>query len=134
MKLTASPGGSYAWSNGATTQSITVAEAGVFTVRVRNAGGCSTRSEPVAISVANPDSQPAITGTTVTGDGQVGFTILAPGCDASCLMVESIDLLASPLRWNADTQAVITRLDVGKFECRFTISESGRSYRIRASP
>ncbi len=134
VKLTASAGESYAWSNGATTQSITVADAGVFTVRVANAEGCSTKSEPVSISRAAPAAQPAITGTTITSDGHAVFTILAAGYEESCLTVESFDLLASHPRWNADAQAMITRLEIGRFECRFTISESGRIYRIRASP
>lgn len=40
VRLTASAGSSYAWSNGATTQSIDVDLAGTYTVNVTNSSGC----------------------------------------------------------------------------------------------
>jgi hypothetical protein len=53
VQLTASAGASYEWSNGATTQSITVSTAGTYTVRVTAANGCSSDSAPVTVTV-NP--------------------------------------------------------------------------------
>lgn len=51
--LTASAGSAYSWSNGATTQSITVTQSGNYTVSVTNGLGCTTVSAPVAVSVAD---------------------------------------------------------------------------------
>lgn len=44
-------GNDYLWSNGETTQSITVSEAGTYTVTVTSISGCSATSEPVTINV-----------------------------------------------------------------------------------
>jgi gliding motility-associated-like protein len=42
----------FLWSNGETTQSITVTGAGTYSVAVTNVAGCSATSEPVVIEVA----------------------------------------------------------------------------------
>jgi len=53
--LTASAGTSWQWSNGATTQSITVTNTGNHSVTVTNANGCSATSAATAVSVSpNP--------------------------------------------------------------------------------
>ena len=46
VMLTASSAASYTWSNGATTQSITVSSAGSYGVTVTGANGCSATSAP----------------------------------------------------------------------------------------
>lgn len=51
--LTATAGSSYVWSNGATTQSITVTSSGSFTVTVTQATGCSRTSAATTVTV-NP--------------------------------------------------------------------------------
>ena len=51
--LTASTGSTYVWSNGATSQSITVTQSGNYTVTVTNGLGCTTNSAPVSVSVAD---------------------------------------------------------------------------------
>jgi gliding motility-associated-like protein len=51
--LTASSGSSYAWSNGAQTQSITVSTSGSYYVTVTNASGCSATSNATVVTV-NP--------------------------------------------------------------------------------
>lgn len=52
--LTAPSSSAYSWSNGSSTQSITVTTAGTYTVQVSNAAGCqSTASNGVAVTV-NP--------------------------------------------------------------------------------
>jgi PKD-like domain/Pregnancy-associated plasma protein-A/Secretion system C-terminal sorting domain len=71
VTLTSSLANSYLWSNGATTQSITVAVSGNYTVTVSNGSGCTGISPPVTV-VAMPDpTQPVpITGNTVVAPGQ----------------------------------------------------------------
>ena len=59
--LTASAGASYAWSNGATTPSITVTESGWYSVIVTNAQGCSTSSAPTQVTV-NPLPMASVSG------------------------------------------------------------------------
>ncbi len=61
--LSAPDGFQYLWSTGATTQGITVSQAGSYSVSVRNATGCqSPASDPVVITTANGDA-------TITQDG-----------------------------------------------------------------
>jgi uncharacterized repeat protein (TIGR01451 family) len=80
VTLTASPsGGSYLWSNGATTQSITVFGSGSFSVTV-TVGGCSATSAPTNVTV-NPAPIVSIGGpstfcggSTITLDAGPGFS------------------------------------------------------------
>jgi hypothetical protein len=51
--LNASAGSSWLWSNGATTQAITVITGGFYGVRVTNASGCFANSAPTGV-VVNP--------------------------------------------------------------------------------
>jgi hypothetical protein len=51
---------SYQWSNGATSQKITVKDTGTFTVTVRDANGCGGTSLPVVVK-RNPPPTPVIT-------------------------------------------------------------------------
>lgn len=48
--LTSSSGASYTWSNGATTQSVTVSTAGSYSVTVDDGAGCSATSAPVVVN------------------------------------------------------------------------------------
>jgi hypothetical protein len=65
VTLTAAVGSSYSWSNGATTQSITVINSGNFNCVV-NANGCTTTSNtiPVTVNVRPTASVTAASGTT----------------------------------------------------------------------
>jgi hypothetical protein len=63
----AGTGGSYLWSTGATTSSISVSSAGTYTVTITNAGGCSATSAGTIITLT---SLPTITATT--GDSRCG--------------------------------------------------------------
>ena len=68
VTLTAPAGmNSYAWSNGAATQSITVNATGSFTVTVTSAAGCTATSPPTIVTVNQP--QPA----TITASGPTSF-------------------------------------------------------------
>src|SRR5437868_12436924 len=55
VTLTASTASSYLWSNGATTQAITVNASGNYSATVMNGNGCSATSAPTVVTVnANP--------------------------------------------------------------------------------
>ncbi|MDP3461617.1 MAG: ice-binding family protein [Bacteroidales bacterium] len=51
VMLTSSPGVSYLWSTGQTTQSIMVNTSGAYTVTVTNSFGCSNTSQPTVVTV-----------------------------------------------------------------------------------
>ncbi|HYC91570.1 MAG TPA: PKD domain-containing protein, partial [Thermoanaerobaculia bacterium] len=77
VTLTAPAGYSYAWSNGATTQSITVNASGAYSVTVTNASGCSATSAPTTVTVNAKPSTPAVTAngpTTFCEGGSVTLT------------------------------------------------------------
>lgn len=82
--LTATAGNTYLWSNGATTQSITVVASGVFTVNVITDEGCAGDSDPTQVTV-NPLPTPTVTpvGSTTFCDG--GSVTLTTGSYASYL-------------------------------------------------
>ena len=65
--LTATSGQTYNWTNGATTQSITVNQSGSYGVTVSYVGGCTSSATPVVVTV-NP--APA---TTITASGSITF-------------------------------------------------------------
>lgn len=67
VTLTASPASSYLWSNGATTPSITISNAGNYTVTVTNAYRCAATSAPVTVTVN------ALPAPTVTANGSTTF-------------------------------------------------------------
>ena len=57
VDLAAGTATSYSWSNGATTQSITVTAAGSFTVVVTDANSCTATSAPTAVTLfTNPNT------------------------------------------------------------------------------
>jgi hypothetical protein len=72
---------SYLWSNGATTQTITISNSGSFSVTVTNGAGCSGTSSPTNVTVSSAPT-PSITangpttfcpGGSVTLDAGAGF-------------------------------------------------------------
>ena len=69
VTLTSSPGDAWLWSNGATTQSIVVSNAGAYSVQVTNADGCSATSAPTTVSV---------TSASVTITGPASSCVSAP--------------------------------------------------------
>lgn len=78
VTLTASSGTAYAWSNGATTQSITVSASGNYTVRVSQTGGCSATSAATNVTVntgsASTPTVSASGATTFCNGGSVTLT------------------------------------------------------------
>jgi hypothetical protein len=80
VTLTANVGSAYAWSTGATTQAITVAASGSYSVSVMDAGGCSATSAPVSVTVNANSAVPVITAdgpTTFCDTTSVGLTSTA---------------------------------------------------------
>ena len=80
VTLTADQGNNYLWSNGATTQSITVtsATAGNYTVDVTTAGGCIATSNPITVAVKTMPSMVKIKtvgSTSVCDPNTVLFTV-----------------------------------------------------------
>ena len=78
VTLVASNGSSYAWSNGAFTQSVTVSSTQTLTVTVTNANGCTAISAPFTVTM-NPAPVATITAngpTTFCAGGSV--TLSAP--------------------------------------------------------
>ena len=66
--LTASPAPSYLWSNGETTQSITVTQAGTYTVTADVGSPCAASSTPVTVTVQSiPVSVAPVTPTVCSG-------------------------------------------------------------------
>ncbi|MEO8770888.1 MAG: GEVED domain-containing protein [Ferruginibacter sp.] len=77
VKLTASAGASYLWSNGATTNNITVTAGGSFTVKVTQSNGCFATSAATIVTVNALPSVPTITAggpTTFCTPGSVTLT------------------------------------------------------------
>lgn len=82
--LTASAGTSWLWSNGATTQSITVATSGNYSVVVTNASNCSATSTATAVTV-NPNPPAVITVSGPTTFCQGGSVVLTANTGNSYL-------------------------------------------------
>ncbi|NCT95359.1 MAG: HYR domain-containing protein [Chitinophagaceae bacterium] len=81
VDITATAGAAYLWSNGLTTQTITVGAAGNYSVTVYDANGCSATSAPVSVTVrsgALPTASISTSGTTSICDGQT-VTLTASG-------------------------------------------------------
>ena len=112
--LTASAGSSWLWSNGATTQSITVNTSGNYSVTVTNASSCSAASSAIAVTVS-PNPVVSITASpyiklypglittltaNVTPSGTYTYTwfknaVVVPGANAAILPGIDLDDLGS---------------------------------------
>jgi gliding motility-associated-like protein len=68
-QLTASSGSSYLWSNGATTQMITVADSGTYTVTVTSSGGCTSVAPQVLVIPITSSTLVNIFGATTFCEG-----------------------------------------------------------------
>jgi subtilisin-like proprotein convertase family protein len=68
VSLTATSGASHLWSNGATTQSITVTQSGNYSVTVSNGNNCSATSAATVVNVSQiPVTATASTNNTCSG-------------------------------------------------------------------
>lgn len=78
LTLTATQGTSYAWSNGATTQSINVTTAGSYVCTVTAPCGTDA-SAPIVVTVSNTATAPTGTGTTVCENTSATLTVNGAG-------------------------------------------------------
>lgn len=78
LTLTANAGSSYLWSDGSTTQSISVNSAGSYTVTVTSPCGTAI-SDPIVVTTTNTGSAPTATGGAVCDNGSVTLTSSAQG-------------------------------------------------------
>jgi gliding motility-associated-like protein len=69
---------SYAWSNGATTPSITVSTTGTYRLTVGNVAGCKSESSvAISVNLYSTPATPAISVTGLTTLCAAGFTVLS---------------------------------------------------------
>ncbi len=127
VTLTASSGASYLWSNGATTQAITVNTAANYTVTVTNALGCS------ATSVATPVIVNASPAATITAGGPTTF------CQGSNVVLTA-SAGATYLWSNGATTAAITATTPGTYSVFITnasgcsATSAGTAITVNAAP
>lgn len=105
--LTADPNASYQWSNGATSQSITVTSAGTYTVSVTNGSGCNGVSSPLTVVVTSSPT-PTISAS--------GSTSLCPGSNVQLSASSGSSYLWS----NGSTAQNITVSSAGNYTVTVT--------------
>ncbi|MFN0187796.1 MAG: fibronectin type III domain-containing protein [Bacteroidia bacterium] len=79
VTLTAAAGTSYSWSNGQTTQAITVSLSGTYTVNVNNGTGCASVSAPIQVTVNTAPSANITTSSNTICQGQSSNLTASPG-------------------------------------------------------
>lgn len=79
VTLTASTAADYLWSNGATTQSITVSTSGSYSCTVNNTSACATTSAPVAVTVSSIPVTIGASSTSICAGTSVSLTSSATG-------------------------------------------------------
>lgn len=79
VSLSATSGSSYLWSNGATTQSITVNQSGNYSCTVSFSGGCSATSAPTAVSVSQIPVTASASSTSICPGDNVSLNAVATG-------------------------------------------------------
>jgi hypothetical protein len=75
ITLTSSQSGGYLWSTGATTRSISVSTAGVYTVRTYIGASCFSISSPVSISVLAPKVSAANINSAVSTENKIAISV-----------------------------------------------------------
>ena len=89
--LSSSPSASYLWSNGETTQTITVNSSGNYSVTVTDANGCTAPvSNPFSVTVTAPPSPP-----TINANGPTSF------CSGGNVTLQSSEAIGTT--WSSGT-------------------------------
>ncbi|MEA2162938.1 MAG: large repetitive protein [Thermoanaerobaculia bacterium] len=110
VTLASSPGASYSWSNGATTQAITVSTSGSYTVTVTDANGCSATSAPTVVS-----GYPAMQKPDIIAFGPTAFC-QGGSVNLSASAVNPVSYLWS----NGATTFTINATAAGSYTCTVT--------------
>ncbi|HEX8254238.1 MAG TPA: hypothetical protein VF846_13930 [Thermoanaerobaculia bacterium] len=108
--LTASAGSSWLWSNGATTQSVTVTASGSYSVTVTDGNSCSATSAPTTVAVNTPPSV-TIGGPTST-------------CEGSQVVLDAGSGFASYLWSTGETTQTITLTPAGTASYTVTVTNA----------
>ncbi|MBK8486612.1 MAG: T9SS type A sorting domain-containing protein [Bacteroidetes bacterium] len=112
VMLTANTASSYLWSNGETTQSITVSESGNYSVTITNENSCTDESDAVAVTV-NP-----IPVATISAGGDTEF------CEGGSVMLTASS--GDSYLWSTgQTSASISATSEGSYSV--TVTENGCS-------
>ncbi|MEQ1675808.1 MAG: S8 family serine peptidase [Chitinophagaceae bacterium] len=111
--LTASAGSSWLWSNGATTQSITVSASGNYTVTVTNAFSCSATSAATTVTV-NPNPPAVITAGGAVTFCQGGSVVLTANAGNSYLWSNG-----------ATTQSITVNAPLGATNYTVQVTQAG---------
>ncbi|MBK7108124.1 MAG: T9SS type A sorting domain-containing protein [Bacteroidetes bacterium] len=112
VMLTANTASSYLWSNGETTQSITVSESGNYSVTITNENSCTNESDAVAVTV-NP-----IPVATISAGGDTEF------CEGGSVMLTASS--GDSYLWSTgQTSASISATSEGSYSV--TVTENGCS-------
>jgi gliding motility-associated-like protein len=126
--LTSTPSASYLWSNGATTQSITVTQTGNYSLHITDANGCvSNNSSAVIVNVNPTPAAPVL--------AAVGTTNFCQGGSATLYAVPSTGIL-----WNnGSTNDSITINTTGQYSATYTdlngcVSPTSNSIQINVTP
>ncbi|MDR0802488.1 FG-GAP-like repeat-containing protein [Fluviicola sp.] len=111
ITLTSSAGSSYLWSNGATTSSISVTNAGAYTVQITDANGCQSPASTTATIIESPNPPTPV----IVTNGPTTF------CDGG-----SVTLTSSPENtylWSTgETTQAITATASGSYSVQVTNS------------
>jgi hypothetical protein len=111
--LTASAGSSWLWSNGATTQSITVTSTGNYSVTVTNSFGCSAISAATAVTV-NPNPPAVISAGSLITFCQGGSVTLTANAGIAYLWSNG-----------ATTQSITLNAPIGSTNYTVQVTQAG---------
>ena len=127
VTLTSSSASGNTWSNGETTQAITVSQSGNYTVTVAN-GNCSATSSPIAVTVNAAPSTP-----TISASGPTTF------CSGGSVTLTSSSAIGNTWSNGATTQS-ITVSNNGNYSVTITglngcsVSSTALSVNVNQSP
>lgn len=106
VTLTSSTASDYLWSNGATTQSITVSASGTYSCTVNNTSSCATTSAPVTVTVATMPVTVNASSTSICAGASVNLTSSATGTGTTTQNVNFSNNTAISIPDNNTTGAV----------------------------
>lgn len=115
--LNASPGTSYLWNNGATTQSVTITNVGTYSVTVVDSNGCSSLAS-VTILANQPAPQPTILVTQPTCSTATGIiSVTSPAAQYS---------FDDGATWG--TTSTISNLSIGSYQVKIITATGCTSF------